>query len=79
VLVFTCQEGHAVIVDDLGPNERPGCEDGYGAYVEQPTYQPWWAYEIPGDQVGQLLTAQITFLAVCWVGRVVYNRIAQDG
>jgi hypothetical protein len=63
-LVWTCTSGNeSQRTVNLTTEQYPTCAGG-GVWIEQPTYTPWWAYEIPGDQVADLLSALIFFAAV---------------
>lgn len=72
MLYWTCPEGsQGTATVAFSSNQYPTCANGQGQWVEVPTYTPWWAYEIPGEEVGPLIAAMILFAVVLWVGEYV--------
>lgn len=68
---FICPEASRVTVVNFDGSESPACAAGQGEWIEHLEPKPWFLYEIPREEVPELLSALILFASVIYVARQV--------
>lgn len=72
VYIYHCPPGAQGTAQTLGGDTYPTCDSGQGSWqavTRDSVGTPWYALQIPEQQVADLLGASILFLAVCWVAK----------